>query len=129
MAQAVVNTANIMCTFGTTPAVLKTTSNLTVTAEGKPLAVIADAAPMVNVGSCGMCTSLANPQVAAATAAAMGVLTPQPCIPATTGSWIPNNTKVLVGGQPALTLGTSCMCAYGGKISVTNPGQVKVSAG
>lgn len=129
MAQAVVSTATLTCSFGTTPAVLNGTSNLTVIADGRPMCVIGDAAPMVNVTSCGMCSSLANPAVAAATAAAMGVLTPQPCIPATTGSWIPNNTKVLVGGQPALTLGATCMCSYGGKLSIVNPGQVKVSAG
>lgn len=129
MAQAVVTTANVTCSFGTTPSMLKGTSNLTVTAEGKPLCVITDTAPQVNIGSCGMCTSLANPAVAAATAAALGVLTPQPCIPATTGSWIPNNTKVLVGGQPALTLGATCMCSYGGVINIVNPGQVKVNAG
>lgn len=129
MAQAVVSTANAKCTFGTTPCVINGTSNLTVTAEGKPLCVISDAAPMANITSCGMCTSLANPAVAAATAAAMGVLTPQPCVPAVTGSWIPNNTKVLIGGQPALTLGASCVCSYGGKIGIVNPGQVKVSAG
>ncbi len=129
MAQAVVTTANVTCSFGTTPAILNGTSNLTVTAEGKPLCVITDTAPSVNIGSCGMCSSLANPAVAAATAAALGVLTPQPCVPATTGSWIPNNTKVLVGGQPALTLGATCMCSYGGVINIVNPGQVKVNAG
>ena len=129
MAQAVVTMANVTCIFGTTPATLKATSNLKVTTGGKPLCVIADTAPTVNIGSCGMCSSLANPAVAAATAAALGVLTPQPCVPATTGSWIPNNTKVLIGGQPALTLGSTCMCSYGGTVNIVDPGQFKVSAG
>lgn len=129
MAQAVVSTATVTCTRGTTPAVLNGTANLTVLAEGKPLCVIADAAPMANITSFGMCRSLANPAVAAATAAALGVLTPQPCVPVVAGSWIPNNTKVLVGGQPALTLGSTCRCAYAGSINIVNPGQVKVNAG
>lgn len=129
MAQAVVTTANVTCSFGTTPSVLKGTSNLTVTAEGKPLCVLSDTAPVANIGSFGMCSSLANPAVAAATAAALGVLTPQPCTPSVTGCWIPNNTKVLIGNQPALTLGATCMCSFGGNINIVNPGQVKVDAG
>ncbi len=129
MAQAVVTLANATCTFGSAPCTVKSTSNGTVLADGRPMCVISDAKPMVNISSCGMCSSMANPAVASATAAAMGVLTPQPCVPAVTGAWIPNNVKVLVGGQPALTLGASCICGFGGKISIVNPGQVKVDAG
>lgn len=129
MAQAVVTGATMKCTMGTTPSQLKATTNLTVQMGGMPACVIADAAPIVNVGSFGMCTSLANPAVAAATAAAMGVLTPQPCMPSVAGSWIPNQTTVLVGGQPCLTLGCSCICTYAGTISIVNPGQVTVSVG
>ena len=60
--------SNLMCTMGTAPAPLKVTSQATVLAEGKPAATIQDAAPMSNVGPFGLCTSLANPTVAAATA-------------------------------------------------------------
>lgn len=129
MAQAVVTGATMTCSFGTTPSTLQATSNLTVLMEGKPACVIGDAAPMVNVGSFGMCTSLANPQVAAATAAAMGVLTPQPCIPSVAGSWIPAQTTVLVGGQPCLNQACSCVCSFAGTIKIVNPGQFKVSTG
>lgn len=129
MAQAVVSGAMMTCSFGTTPAALKATTNMTVQMGGIPACVMADAAPMVNVSPFGMCTSLANPTVAAATAAALGVLTPQPCIPSVTGSWIPAQTKVLVGGQPCLTLGCSCVCAFAGKIDITSPGQTVVNVG
>lgn len=129
MATTVVSTAMCACTMGTTPSSMMATSNLKVLAQGKPIAVLADAKSMVNIRSFGMCTSLANPQVAAATAAALGVLTPQPCIPQPVGSWIPNQTKVLIGGQPALTLGCTCQCAYAGTINIVNPGQVSLSTG
>jgi hypothetical protein len=70
-----------------------------------------------------MCISLANPQVAAATAAALGVLTPQPCIPATMTPWVPGAITDLLGSQPALDNVSTCMCNWAGVITVTNPGQ------
>ncbi len=120
--------ANLMCTMGTTPAPLKVSSQSKVLAEGKPAATIQDAAAMTNVGPFGMCTSLANPAVASATAAAMGVLTPQPCTPMPAGIWIPTKPKVLIDGKPCLTQDCKMMCAYAGSISITLPGQTKVNA-
>ncbi len=118
--------ANLMCSFGTAPAPLKVTQNTKVLTEGKPCGTIQDAAPMSNVGPFGMCTTLTNPQVASATAAALGVLTPQPCVPQTT-SFIPTGTKVLVGGKPCLTQDCKLMCAYAGQITIVLPGQTKVT--
>ena len=83
---------------------------------------------MANVGPFGMCTSLANPQVAAATTAALGVLTPQPCIPAPAGMWIPTKPKVLIGGKPCLSQDCKMICAYAGQISIVNPAQAKANA-
>lgn len=115
------------CSFGTAPAGFTATNQQTVLVEGKPAGTISDTAPMVNIQPFGMCSSLANPQVAAATAAAMGVLTPQPCIPAPAGTWIPSQAKVLCGGSPCLTNDCKLMCSYAGSISIVNPGQVKTS--
>ena len=130
MAQVVVSSGTLMCSMGLSPGVINGTSNLTVMAEGKPICLLSDVAPKVNISGFGMCTSPANPAVAAATAAAMGVPTPAPCLPVITGTWIPaGNTKVIVGGLPALTLGCTCVCAYAGSINIVNPGQVSVSAG
>lgn len=116
------------CTMGTAPAPVKVTSQTKVLAGGKPAATIQDCQGAANVGPFGMCNSLANPAVASATAAALGVLTPQPCMPVPAGSWIPTKPKVLVGGKPCLTSDCKLMCAYAGSISMTNPGQVKVTA-
>jgi len=66
----------------------------------------------------GMCSSLANPTVASATAAAMGVLTPMPCVPLTPAPWVPGSPTVLVCGQPVLNNNCKLMCAYGGVIQV-----------
>ena len=128
MSELVTATASCMCTMGTAPAPLKVTSNAKVLAGGKPCGTISDFAAMANVGPFGMCTSLANPQVAAATAAAMGVLTPQPCIPQPAGAWIPTKPKILIGGKPCLASDCKGMCAYAGSISITFPGQVKAVA-
>ena len=92
--------------------------------SGQPAANIMDNKPMVNVMSFGMCMSPANPAVAAATAAALGVLTPMPCIPNTTTPWAPGAPTVMVASQPALDDTSKLMCMWAGVISVTFPGQV-----
>ena len=120
--------ANLLCTMGTTPAPLKVTSQSKVLSQGKPSGTIQDAMAMSNVGPFGMCTSLANPAVASATAAALGVLTPQPCVPMPAGTWIPTKPKVLIEGKPCLTQDCKMMCSYAGSISITLPGQTKVNA-
>ena len=118
--------ASIACSFGTAPSTLVATSEPLVMIDGKPVANTSDASPMVNIMPFGLCTSLVNPQVAAATAAAMGVLTPQPCIPQTM-SWIPSGPIVMAGGKPCLTQNSTCNCMYAGTISVVNPGQMTAS--
>ena len=126
MGVVVVTGAMLQCSFGSTPANLNVTSQNKVLVEGKPVATIKDTGAIINITSCGMCSSLANPQVAAATAAALGVLTPQPCIPSTTGCWIASQTKCIASGVPVLTNDSRLICAYGGVISIVNPGSGKV---
>lgn len=82
--------------------------------------------PFANIMPFGVCISLANPATAAATAAALGVLTPMPCTPMPTSPWAPGSLKVLLGGMPALSISNFIMCAYGGKISMTAPAQQKI---
>ncbi len=128
MSQLTAMGANLVCSFGTAPAPIKVSSQTVVTTEGKPAATIQDAGPMTNVGPFGMCTTLTNPTVASATAAALGVLTPQPCVPSPAGTWIPTKPKVLINGKPCLTQDCKLMCAYAGQITITMPGQTKVTA-
>jgi hypothetical protein len=120
----VVNGAQLMCTFGAAPSALTVLPlNLTMV-DSQPAANIMDHVPMMNIMPFGVCTSLANPQVAAATAAALGVLTPQPCIPATAAPWVPGAPTVLIGSQPALDNTSKCMCNWAGVISVLMPAQM-----
>ncbi|MGH9187371.1 MAG: DUF4280 domain-containing protein [Acidimicrobiales bacterium] len=125
MALAVTAGATILCSFGMAPSTLVPTPK-PMTASSMPAATIMDHAPLVNIPSFGMCTSLANPTVAAATSAALGVLTPMPCIPATATPWVPGSPTFLVGGQPALNNMSKCMCNWGGVISIVQPGQVSM---
>ncbi len=128
MSQLVSFGGNCICTFGTNPAPIRVTSQQKVMTQNGPAVTITDSQAGANIGPFGMCSSLANPQVAAATAAALGVLTPQPCMPVPAGTWIPTKPKILIGGKPCLTQDCKMMCAYAGQISITTPGQMKASA-
>lgn len=121
--------AQMTCSFGAAPSALVVTPQNKVMCGGPPSANIADMKPMANIMPFGMCSSLANPTVASATAAAMGVLTPMPCVPVPSGTWIPGSTTVLLGGMPALNSTCKLMCAYGGVIQFATPGQIKTTVG
>jgi hypothetical protein len=98
-----------------------------VIAGGAPAATVMDHAPVLNIPPFGMCSSIANPTVAAATATALGVLTPMPCMPATPAPWVPGAATVLVGNMPALD--NTCMlnCLWAGVIKIDVPGQFTVT--
>ena len=111
-----------MCSFGMAPSVLNVLPNAKVMCSNMPAASIMDNIPMTNIMPFGMCTSMANPQVASATAAAAGVLTPMPCTPVISAPWAPGSPTVLVGGKPALNNTCKCMCNWAGVIQIVNPG-------
>ncbi|MBW4472540.1 MAG: DUF4280 domain-containing protein [Stenomitos rutilans HA7619-LM2] len=121
--------ATLQCTpFGMAPSTLMVVpKGPPVTINGMLAASIMDFAPLVNILPFSMCTSLANPTVAAATTAALGVLTPMPCIPVLIGPWAPGALKVKIGMFPALPSTAVCSCAWGGMIRVVTPGQFKVN--
>ena len=127
MPQQVTTGAMMMCPFGLAPSTLiAIPKGKPVMASKQPAATIMDHIPIANIPPFGMCTSPANPMVAAATAAALGVLTPMPCIPNTTAPWIPGNPTVLINGSPALNNTCTCICTWGGVITITMPGQFTV---
>jgi hypothetical protein len=116
--------AMLQCSFGLAPSALVVLPINRVMTSGVPAANIMDYTPFVNIMPFGMCLSLANPTVAAATAAALGVLTPMPCIPVTQAPWAPGSPTVMVGGAPALNDTSVLMCTWAGVITVTMAGQL-----
>lgn len=126
MSIAVCAGAMCACSFGMTPSALVVTPENRVVIGGLPMATIMDSIPMKNIMPFGMCTSLANPQVAAATAAALGVLTPMPCVPVTPAPWAPGAPTVLVGNKPALNNSCKLTCIWGGIIQIVSPGTMQV---
>ena len=126
MSMQVITGAMLKCSFGLAPSALQVLPVNRVMAGGMPAANIMDNIPMVNILPFGMCSSLANPTVAAATAAALGALTPMPCIPATTAPWIPGVPTVMVGTMPALSNSCTLMCMWAGVIQISMAGQFTV---
>lgn len=115
--------AMLLCTFGTGPCTYSVLPANCTQASSMSAANIQDQVPYVNVPGFIMCTSLSNPAVAAATSAALGVLTPQACTPMLAAPWAPGSPTVQIGGQPALTHSSTLTCSFGGVITVTSPGQ------
>lgn len=129
MASIVLHGATIRCDQGTTPASLTVLPTNRTLGEDKPAATTMDHLPTANIPPFGMCRSLMNPQVAAATSAAGGALTPQPCIPVTMAPWTPGEATVTVGSLTLLVEGSTCKCSWAGTISITVPGSTRVSGG
>jgi hypothetical protein len=122
MAVQTVTGGMMMCSSGVAPSTFNATPKM-VSSSFMQVGTIMDNVPMMNIPPFGMCTSLANPTVAAATTAALGVLTPMPCVPATPAPWVPGAPTHMVNFVPALNH-TSCLtCLWGGQIRFTYPGQ------
>lgn len=131
MGEIVVNGATLACSKavppGTTKMVVLPTPR--VQAGSLPVATVMDIKPMANVPPFGMCTAELNPTVIAATSAASGVKTPGACMPVIPKPWTPGSATVKVGNISALTSDSSCMCAYGGEVTVTAAGQTTTTTG
>lgn len=127
MAMHVCNGATLKCAFAVPPGVstlvvLPLNRMLT---SNQPAANIMDHVPFLNIMPFGMCMSPTNPMFVAATAAALGVPTPVPCLPATVAPWVPGAPTVLLANMPVLNNTSMLTCALGTPmcISVVVPGQ------
>jgi hypothetical protein len=115
--------------MGTSPSSLSVLPTNETYGGSQPAATVQDMKPQVNIGSFGMCQSPLNPQVASASAAAGGTLTPQPCIPATSSPWTPGSNSVAIVGGASLAMlsdACKCICQWGGAIQVQDPGQTEI---
>jgi len=119
----VIDGAVTACSLGTAPSQLAVLPHRRATHAGRPIATVLDHKPLVNIRPFGACTSPANPQVAAATAAAGGVLAPQPCVPATATCWTPGSAGRAVVQETALRSLCICRCVWGGTVSIVAAGQ------
>jgi hypothetical protein len=123
MGNQVATGATLQCSMGTTPSTFAAsgTQVMATTAAG----VVTDV-DQSNVPPFGLCQSPSNPQVAAATAAAQGTLTPQPCMPVLS-PWTPGSAKVTIGNVAALDDSSQCSCTWAGVITVTDAGQTSMT--
>ncbi len=129
MAKLVCQGATLQCSFGAAPSVLSVIpKGLPVTTSSMNAATIMDFAPMVNIMPFGMCSAPTNPAVIATTAAALGVFTPAPCIPATIAPWVIGaaTPPVLINNFVALNDSSTCMCMWAGAITIKLAGQFTV---
>src|SRR5262245_20910253 len=110
--------------MGTQTATLKLTKRKR-SANNQEIATVHDNKPERDIPSFGMCKSMANPEVAAKTAAAQGALTPVDCHSPNFTEWIPGASfifEVLADGSKykALTSDSRCVCAFAGVVTIQN---------
>ena len=107
----------LKCTFGQAPTPLMVLPPRPL-ANAMPVATMLDYVPFKNILPFGMCSNPANPMVASATAAALGVLTPMPCLPLILSPWLNTSTKVQIQGGMAIHDKSQLICSYGGQITI-----------
>jgi hypothetical protein len=124
MANFVCKGAKLKCSFGSSQSdLIVIPKEQMIFVTGENMASIDDYKPMVNIMPFGMCKSLLNPTVAAATVANFGKLQEMPCIPNTTAPWVPGKPDTYVTGMLTLLDNCKLMCMWAGIIEVTNHGQ------
>ncbi|SRR5579884_957793 len=118
MPPLVSNAATLSCSMAAPPVdvPLATAPKSTPVNAGSPAASVGDYVPLTNIPSFGVCSAPGNPAVAASPAGKA------PCMPMVNGPWTPGAAKVKIGGQPALHQGCQAMCAWGGVITISTPG-------
>lgn len=129
MTKLVAAHAQLQCSMGSAPSALALQPTSKTHCANQLAATVQDYVANTNIMPFGMCQSLSNPQVASATAAANGVLTPQPCVPVTTAPWSPGASSVCIANQAALSDDSQCNCQWNGVITITTPGQQNTAMG
>jgi Domain of unknown function (DUF4280) len=119
MRRLVVQGAMLQCDQGAAPCSLMVVP-IGGDADALALATIDHHQP-VNIATFGMCRVQANPAVAAATAAALGVPTPAPCVPLLATPWEDTSGGADLDGSALLVSDASVSCAYTGTITVADP--------
>lgn len=119
----VVKGATLKCSCGDKESKLNIPMDHKVYIKDKPQANIMDFKPNVNIKAFGKCKSMANPTVAAATAANKGKLKKMPCIPVVTMPWVSGKTDTIMDNAPALVNKSTNMCMWCGKITIKDDGQ------
>lgn len=109
------------CTFGLAPSSI-ITLDMSLIIKGKGVVTVMDFIPGMNILPFGMCNSPSNPEVIAATAAALGVLTPAPCMPVTVTPWAPARINIIVQGKPVVDAESQLLCMWEGVIKVVATG-------
>lgn len=122
MPNQVCTSAMMKCSFGAAPSSFVATVRPVMTSN-LTAGVITDNIPFTNIPPFGACMSLSNPTVAAATSAAFGVLTPQPCVPVIPAPWKPGASTVMIANIPALDDVSTLNCAWAGVITFAQAGQ------
>jgi hypothetical protein len=115
--------AALQCSFGTTPATFSASG--TETSASAAAGAVSDVAS-ASIPPFGLCSSLANPQVASATSAASGVLTPQPCQPILS-PWSPGSAHVTIDEVATFDDSSQCNCTWSGVVTVSSAGQTDVT--
>lgn len=118
MAMLVSTGATAQCSYGDVPG-LFTASSENVLAT-TPAGVITDVEED-NVTPFGMCSAPTNPEVIAAQGS------PVPCLPVLT-PWTPGAVGVTVNSVVALDAESQCVCAWAGVVTISDPGQERVTS-
>ncbi len=130
MGQIVVNGASLVCPMGKPgTASLVVLPTPMVNSADQPVATIMDNKPTANIPTFGMCTRRPTRRWRRRHLPLSASSRRSRACPVIAAPWAPGSATVMVGNKPALTSDSSCMCQWGGKISITNAGQTKTTTG
>ncbi len=115
----VTNGCTCECKYGNTACPLVVPPDICVQCSNNPVATIMDHVPAVNIASFGMCSSKANPAVAAVIASSNGSIKEAPCLPVLPKQWSPGSKTVRIGGNPVLNDKSTLLCQWSGTIKIS----------